>query len=168
MEILSLTDNLCALPGCKAQHGLSLYIKTKKHKILFDLGQDGTFIRNAQKLGVDIADVDIVIISHGHYDHGGSLADFLKHNSKAKIYIRKDDPYTVIVFHMNTGYFAAEKLSERHRELILIMISDSQQYVVDAFRLHVSDFWLYPYTAERVEEAFRHLRHTPEKESQFS
>ena len=38
-----------------------------------------------------------------------------------------------------------------------------EQYAVDAFRLHVSDFWLYPYTAERVEEAFRHLRHTPEK-----
>lgn len=71
LEILSLTDNLCALPGCKAQHGLSLYIKTKKHKILFDLGQDSTFIRNAHMLGVDIADIDTVIISHGHYDHGG-------------------------------------------------------------------------------------------------
>ena len=33
LEILSLTDNLCALPGCKAQHGLSLYIKTQKHTI---------------------------------------------------------------------------------------------------------------------------------------
>ena len=112
MEILSLTDNLCALPVCKAQHGLSLYIKTKKHK---------------------------------------------------------GDPYALIVFDTdNNGFFTAEKLSKRRRGLNLIIISDSQQYAVDAFRLHVSDFLLYPYTAERVEEAFRDLRHTPEKGSQFS
>ena len=81
----------------------------------------------------------------------------------------KDDPYALIVFDTdNNGFFTAEKLSERHRGLNLIMISGSEQYAVDAFRHHVSDFWLYPYTAERVEEAFRHLRHTPEKGSQFS
>ena len=76
----------------------------------------------------------------------------------------KDDPYAMIVFDTdNNGFFAAEKLSERHRGLNLIMISASEQYAVDAFRLHVSDFWLYPYTAERVEEAFNNLRHTPKK-----
>ena len=84
MEILLLTDNLCALPGCKAQHGLFLYIKTKKHKILFDLGQGSTFIRNARVLGVNIADIDTVIISHGHYDHCGGLTAFLKHNKKSR------------------------------------------------------------------------------------
>ena len=85
MEILSLTDNLCALPGCKAQRGLSLYIKTKKHKILFDLGWDDTFIRNSRVLGVNIVDIDTVIISHGHYDHGGGLTAFLKHNKNRNL-----------------------------------------------------------------------------------
>ena len=81
----------------------------------------------------------------------------------------KDNPYAMIVFDTdNNGFFTAEKLSERHRGLNLIMISGSEQYAVDAFRLHVSDFWLYPYTAERVEETFRHLRHTPEKGLQLS
>ena len=84
LEILSLTDNLCALPGCKAQHGLSLYIKIKKHKILFNLGQDSTFINNALMLGVDIADIDTITISHCHYDNCGGLTTFLNHNKKTR------------------------------------------------------------------------------------
>ena len=99
MEIWSLTDNQCISPDYTARHGLSLYIKTEKHKILFDLGHDSTFIKNAKKLGVDIADVDTVIISHGHYDHGGGLTAFLKVNQKAKIYIRRsafDRHYTTL------------------------------------------------------------------------
>ncbi|WP_242851920.1 MBL fold metallo-hydrolase [Clostridium baratii] len=37
--------------------------------MLFDLGPDDTFIENAKKLNIDIKDIDIVIISHGHKDY---------------------------------------------------------------------------------------------------
>jgi 7,8-dihydropterin-6-yl-methyl-4-(beta-D-ribofuranosyl)aminobenzene 5'-phosphate synthase len=67
-----------------------LYIETSNHKILFDTGVDDSFIYNAFKLGVNLEEVDIAIISHGHYDHGGGLEGFLKINSKAKIYIGKN------------------------------------------------------------------------------
>ena len=53
------------------------------------MGQDGGFLKNAQKLGVDIAEVDTAILSHGHYDHGGGLAAFLETNQKADIHIQK-------------------------------------------------------------------------------
>ena len=97
------------------------------------------------------------------------VGDFASRDTDGIEEFIKDDPYALIVFDTdNNGFVTAEKLSERHRGLNLIMISDSQQYAIDAFRLHVSDFWLYPYTAERVEEAFRHLRHTPEKGVQLS
>lgn len=95
IRIVSLTDNLSGRPELKAKHGLALYIETSGHKILFDTGPDSTFLKNAEKLGIDLAAVDTVIISHGHYDHGGGLEAFLKINSRAAVYIRKPafDPY---------------------------------------------------------------------------
>lgn len=51
------------LQEMKATHGLSLYIETRSHKILFDLGSDNTLFENAVKRNIDISKVDTVIIS---------------------------------------------------------------------------------------------------------
>lgn len=75
--------------GLESEHGLSLYIETDHHKILFDTGMTDLFAVNAEKLGVDLSLVDILVISHGHYDHGGGLKTFLALNNKAKVYISK-------------------------------------------------------------------------------
>lgn len=89
IKIIGLLENTTAANAdLKCKHGLSLYIQTDKHKILFDVGPDDLFVKNAQKLGVDIADVDIAVISHGHVDHCGGLKHFLHINRKAAIYIR--------------------------------------------------------------------------------
>jgi len=87
MIIKTLVENTTSLDGFGVEHGLSLYIETKKHKVLFDLGESGVFAKNALKMDVDLADVDMVVVSHGHYDHGGGLKTFLGLNSKAKIYV---------------------------------------------------------------------------------
>jgi len=90
MRIITLVENTSVSELYKAAHGLSFYIETRKHKILFDLGPGKLFLENARKLGVNIADVDTVIISHGHVDHGGGLGLFLEKNNKAKIYIQEN------------------------------------------------------------------------------
>ena len=90
MKITSLTENTSFSPEFKHVHGLSFYIETKNHKILFDMGPDSTFIDNAGKLGIKLEDVDTAIISHGHNDHGGALALFMDINKNAKIYVRED------------------------------------------------------------------------------
>lgn len=89
LRIFSLVENTTPNNIYKTEHGLSLYIETNNHKILFDMGQTDLFITNAEKLGVDLSEVDIAILSHGHYDHGGGLENFLKINSKAVIYLSK-------------------------------------------------------------------------------
>jgi 7,8-dihydropterin-6-yl-methyl-4-(beta-D-ribofuranosyl)aminobenzene 5'-phosphate synthase len=71
-----------------SEHGLSLYIETDKHNILFDTGQTDGFMVNADLLGINLENVDTVVISHGHYDHGGGLKSFLSHNRRAKVYIQ--------------------------------------------------------------------------------
>lgn len=90
MKIISLIDNECSIKGLKKAHGLSMYIEVDDLKVLFDVGRDKKFLYNAEKLGVDIREVDILVISHGHIDHGGALDHFLKVNSKAKVYAHKN------------------------------------------------------------------------------
>lgn len=90
IKIITLVENTSSSSAYRSKHGLCLYIETPKHKLLFDLGQDDLFLENAGKMNIDIAEIDTVIISHGHKDHGGALKDFLAANSKAKIYIRKE------------------------------------------------------------------------------
>jgi 7,8-dihydropterin-6-yl-methyl-4-(beta-D-ribofuranosyl)aminobenzene 5'-phosphate synthase len=89
MIIKTLVENTTIQENLEVEHGLSLYIETKNHNILFDTGASGSFANNAIKMDVDLTDVDMVVISHGHYDHGGGLKTFLELNSKAKIYVNR-------------------------------------------------------------------------------
>ncbi|MFO7970085.1 MAG: MBL fold metallo-hydrolase [Bacillota bacterium] len=107
MKIFTLVEDNQKDINLESEHGVSFYIETNKHKLLFDVGQTELFLSNAKKLGINLTDVDTVVISHGHYDHGGGLEHFLKINNHAKIYIqksafdeffsmRKNDEYTYI------------------------------------------------------------------------
>ncbi|MDO5547360.1 MAG: MBL fold metallo-hydrolase [Eubacteriales bacterium] len=88
MKLISLLENTTARPDIQTRHGLSLYLETKQHKILFDFGPDDSFARNAELLGVDLSAVDLAVLSHGHDDHGGGLRTFLEINHTAPVYIR--------------------------------------------------------------------------------
>ncbi len=87
MIIKTLVENTSISESIASEHGLSLYIETKNYKILFDVGESNLFLENAEKLDVNISDVDYLIISHGHYDHGGGLRSFLQENTKAEVFI---------------------------------------------------------------------------------
>ena len=89
MRIITLVENTPGHDGCIAEHGLSLYIETEKHKLLLDTGQTDAIVRNAELLGVDLAAVDTVILSHGHYDHSGGILPFSQINHTAKIIMQK-------------------------------------------------------------------------------
>lgn len=83
-------DEIPLKEGFTPEHGLSLLITIKDRKILFDTGSSGVFIQNAKKMGESLEDVDIAVLSHGHYDHGGGIKEFLKINGRALIYANKD------------------------------------------------------------------------------
>ena len=71
----------------KKEHGIAILMNVNEKKILFDTGTTGFFINNASKMGIDIKDIDMAIISHGHSDHSGGLIRFLEINQKAKVFM---------------------------------------------------------------------------------
>jgi len=89
MKIWTLMENTACDPRFRSEHGLSLYIETETHRILFDAGQTGAFADNAQILGIDLAAVDLAVLSHGHYDHGGGFRYFLERNHRAPVYVSR-------------------------------------------------------------------------------
>ncbi|WP_319371635.1 MBL fold metallo-hydrolase [uncultured Ilyobacter sp.] len=89
MEIVTLIENLVYKGELRSEHGLSFLIKTEECKILFDVGQTGTIVHNAEILEEDLSDVDYIILSHGHYDHTGGLEKVLEVNKTAKIIMKR-------------------------------------------------------------------------------
>ena len=92
MQIRVLMENSALNESFAAEHGLSLYIEANGKKILFDAGQTDAFALNAEKLSVDLSQVDLCVLSHGHYDHSGGLLRFLEINDHAPIYMHRRAP----------------------------------------------------------------------------
>ena len=95
MKITSLLDNVSHRPELACEHGLSLFVEAAGKTILFDMGHTRIFAGNAEKLGVDLSAVDLAIVSHGHWDHGGGIPYFLESNKTAPVYLSRwaFDPY---------------------------------------------------------------------------
>ena len=91
MKITTLLENtrLAEREDLTAQHGLALHIEWQERQILFDSGPSSAFWTNAELLGIDLRQVEVAILSHHHYDHGGGLRRFLQGNPSAKIYLRR-------------------------------------------------------------------------------
>lgn len=89
MEVTSLIDHTKTGPKNRitTEWGLSLHVKCNDFSILFDMGSSGRFIDNAAALGIDIQSVELSVLSHGHFDHGGGLRSFLVRNSKAVVHM---------------------------------------------------------------------------------
>lgn len=87
MKITALVENTSRM-GLPVEHGLSLLIRMDDGcQVLFDMGQRRLFAENAERLGLDLSQVDMAVVSHGHYDHGGGLRAFLNLNDKARVYV---------------------------------------------------------------------------------
>ena len=78
LTVTALVENTAYGTGLKGEHGLSFYIEKDNTVLLFDTGQTGLFLENAEVLGKDILKAEKVVLSHGHYDHTGGLPALLE------------------------------------------------------------------------------------------
>jgi 7,8-dihydropterin-6-yl-methyl-4-(beta-D-ribofuranosyl)aminobenzene 5'-phosphate synthase len=85
IAITILVDNQAG-PGLTTEHGFSLWIEADGRHILFDTGQGPALPVNARTLGVDLRQTDMLVLSHGHYDHTGGIPHVLHVAPNAHVY----------------------------------------------------------------------------------
>lgn len=74
IRVTTLVDNCVRAQGLVAQHGLSFLVEGSFGRILFDTGAtQSVLLDNARTLGIDLSAIDHIVLSHGHWDHGGGL-----------------------------------------------------------------------------------------------
>lgn len=69
--------------------GLSILIDYNGQKILLDGGTSGKFMDNASLMGIDLNEVDTVVLSHAHYDHADGLVRLFKENKHCRLFLRE-------------------------------------------------------------------------------
>ena len=94
MKITLIYDNEVYTEGLKSDWGFSCLIEEEDiPRILFDTGANGSILlHNMEKLNIDPLSIDIIFISHAHWDHTGGLSSFLNKNKGVKIYIPNSCP----------------------------------------------------------------------------
>jgi 7,8-dihydropterin-6-yl-methyl-4-(beta-D-ribofuranosyl)aminobenzene 5'-phosphate synthase len=76
-EMVPLIDWFTVNDSLKGESGVSYLIKTDDATILFDLGLNANnshpspLLQNMDRLGINIDDIDVIVISHNHRDHTG-------------------------------------------------------------------------------------------------
>ena len=87
IRITILAENTVHRRGLTGEHGLSFHIQINQHSLLFDTGQTGLALQNAQALGIQLHQLEAIVLSHGHYDHTGGLPAVLGAAPNARIYL---------------------------------------------------------------------------------
>jgi len=85
IQIITLSENSApAKINLIAEWGLSFLLRTKNNTILFDAGRNISAYYNAQLLGIDLNEIDKIVLSHSHSDHTGGLRYILERMDKRK------------------------------------------------------------------------------------
>ncbi|AKB84329.1 MBL fold metallo-hydrolase [Methanococcoides methylutens] len=87
MKVTIVYDNE-AKPPFRKGWGFSCYIETEDRKILFDTGWDGCALRhNLSELNIPVENIDILVLSHQHWDHIGGLPVILNTSRNLEVFV---------------------------------------------------------------------------------
>lgn len=134
IRIQILVDNN-AKDGLRAEHGFSLWIEIDDQKILFDTGQKDSLLYNAKQLNIDLAKANTLVLSHGHYDHSGGLANVLSQNHQTGVYSHA--AAVLPRYSINDGIAKSIKMPSRVMSSINSLPEERMHWVTDS--MYISD-----------------------------
>ena len=129
MEIITLIENKEGICGLQNEFGLSFLIKDENKTFIFDTGKTGEFIKNADKLNINLKDIKDMVLSHSHFDHTGGVKTFTeKCNSDYTLHVNKtffEEKHRITeVIHEFLGNNFDEKYLLNHRVKIHYLEND--------------------------------------------
>ncbi len=91
LKITTILDNIVQSAGPVAHWGFSTLLEYEaggtRRRVLLDTGSDRECIlRNLKTLKVDLAGIDAVVLSHGHWDHTSATVDVVKAAGGVRVY----------------------------------------------------------------------------------
>jgi len=87
VAITEIFNNILYREGMTASWGFSCVVRLPGRTILFDTGGQGSILLdNMEAAGIAPDSIDIVFLSHEHWDHIGGLRDFLEQNNDVTVY----------------------------------------------------------------------------------
>jgi 7,8-dihydropterin-6-yl-methyl-4-(beta-D-ribofuranosyl)aminobenzene 5'-phosphate synthase len=90
-RVTILYDSFGKNPSLTMDWGFAALVEYGGKRILFDTGNNALiFEHNVKAAGVDLRNLDFVVMSHRHGDHMGGLAYLLRVNPTVKIYAPKE------------------------------------------------------------------------------
>lgn len=127
LKIVVLNDNRA---GRKllAEHGLSYLIETAEKRILLDAGASDVFLKNAISLGINLDDVDTIVLSHGHWDHG----DGLEFMHKKKLITHPDSFMKRYHSNRNHTYVGLKMDLEKAQQKFNVLLSEKPVFITES------------------------------------
>jgi 7,8-dihydropterin-6-yl-methyl-4-(beta-D-ribofuranosyl)aminobenzene 5'-phosphate synthase len=87
LRVTVLVENSVYAADLLAEHGVAFLVEAAGRRILFDTGQGRALLHNARELGIPLSHLDAIVLSHGHFDHTGALADVLALPGEPAVYL---------------------------------------------------------------------------------
>ena len=81
-------NNVPFSEGCTTDWGFACFVRGPEVNLLFDTGCDGDILlKNMRVMDIDPQEIDLIFISHMHYDHIGGLENILQANPHVKLFL---------------------------------------------------------------------------------
>ncbi|MBM4451296.1 MAG: MBL fold metallo-hydrolase [Chloroflexi bacterium] len=94
VKLTTLSENTAGRVGLLAEWGLSVLVEVDGYKVLLDTGLGISTFYNAAVMGIDLSQIDKIVLSHGHRDHTGGLRHVLQASRKQMDIIAHPDIWT--------------------------------------------------------------------------